>query len=257
MKNCTLNFKSQVTRKSWYVAVTAMFVAMQMFSSLSFARDEQLERDLDSLANDQVLIERAKAMDPKNKVQVVQKRTVDLNYRFEIGGNYAFVGGGDSYLSSQNLGAYLDFHFTPRWAFGFRYNNWINQLTTEGDQVYRQALEAQSSHNTGIQVPGIDNPQNTELAVVTWAPVYGKVNFFNSWVPHFDLYVLAGAGKTQTQNGMNSDTFAGGGGLAFWLAEHFSSHFEVRYQTYQDAPYFTSARQQNTVLAQFAIGVLL
>ncbi len=215
------------------------------------------EKDLDSLADDQALVERARAMDPKNHVQIVQKRAVDRNLRLELGGNFGYVSGGDSYLSSQNLGAYLDFHLTPHWSLGFRYNNFINQLTSEGAAVYQQARIQQNSHGSGIQVPGVDSPENTELATVSWYPIYGKMNFFNSWVPHFDVYALAGFGKTQTQTGNNSDTFAGGLGFALWLSQHFSSRLEVRYQSYEDTPYQDITRRENLVIGQIAFGVLL
>ncbi len=216
-----------------------------------------IEKDLDSLADDSVLIERAKAMDPKNRIQIVQRRAVDRNLRLELGGNYGFIGGGDSYLSSQNLGAYLDFHINPNWSLGFRYNNFINKLTSEGSAVYSAAQQQQLTHGGGVQVPGIDSPENTELATLCWYPVYGKMNVFNSWVPHFDLYALVGYGKTQTISGLNSDTLAGGMGLAIWLSQHFSSHLEVRYQTYQDSPYQDTTRRENLVVGQVSIGILL
>ncbi len=216
-----------------------------------------LEKDLDSLADDSALIERAKAMDPKNRVEIVQRRAVDRNLRLEIGGNYGFVSGGDSYLSSQNLGAYLDFHINPNWSVGFRYNNFINNLTSEGSSVYTAALQQQQEHGGGVQVPGIDSPENSELATLCWYPVYGKMNFFNSWVPHFDLYALAGYGKTQTLSGLSSDTFAGGMGIAIWLSQHFSSRLEVRYQSYQDSPFQDSTRRENLVIGQVSVGILL
>jgi outer membrane beta-barrel protein len=239
------------------------------FSNQSFAKAQSksatqsskaspsAEQDLDSLADDQALVQRAQAMDPQNRIQIVQKRAVDRNYRLELGGNYGYLSGGDSYLSSQNIGAYLDFHFTPRWSAGLRYNNFINQLTSEGASVYQQARAQQQSHGSGVQVPGVDSATNTELATIAWYPVYGKMNFFNSWVPHFDLYALAGFGKTQTQTGNNSDTFAGGIGLALWLSQHFSSHLEVRYQSYEDTPYLDVTRRENLVIGQIAFGILL
>ena len=214
------------------------------------------EADLDSLGSDQVFVERAKALDPKNRVQIVQKRAVDRNYRLELGGNYGYIGGGNSYLTSQNLGGYLDFHINPNWSVGFRYNNFINSLTSEGNAVYALAQERQKDSSFGVVVPGIDSPKDTELATICWYPIYGKMNFFNSWVPHFDLYALAGYGKTQTVSGYNSDTFAGGLGLALWISQHFTSHLEVRYQSYQDAPY-QEQNHENLVIGQISFGILL
>ncbi len=236
--------------------LTVLSLSGQVFASSKSTSSSQAasatEKDLDSLADDSALIERAKAMDPKNRVQIVQKRAVDRNLRLEIGGNYGYASGGDSYLQSQNLGAYMDFHIIPKLSVGFRYNNYINNLTPEGKSAYQTASQQAQDNTTGALVPVVDSPVNTELATLAWYPVYGKMNFFNSWVPHFDLYVLGGYGKTQTTSGLNSDTFAGGLGLALWLSQHFSSHLEVRYQTYQDA-----VRTENLVIGQVSLGILL
>ncbi len=251
-----------------FLAVVLILVSVQSFAaskskstsqsttSSSSSVSSATEQDLDSLADDSALIERAKVMDPKNRVQIVQKRAVDRNLRLELGGNYGYIGGGDSYLTSQNLGAYMDFHITPNWSVGFRYNNFINSLTEEGKSVYQAAVQNQVNGTTGALAPAVDSPVNSELATIAWYPVYGKMNFFNSWVPHFDLYALAGYGKTQTESGLNSDTFAGGMGIALWLSQHFTSHLEVRYQTYQDSP-VASTRRENLVIGQVSLGILL
>ncbi len=232
-------------------------VASKQSASQSSSANASIEQDLDSLADDSALIERARAMDPKNRVQIVQRRAVDRNIRLEVGGNYGYIGGGDSYLTSQNLGAYLDFHINPNWSLGFRYNNFINNLTSEASSVYSTAQQQQQTHGSGVQVPGIDSPENSEIATLCWYPVYGKMNFFNSWVPHFDLYTLIGYGKTQTMSGMNSDTLAGGIGIAVWLSQHFTSHLEVRYQSYQDSPFQDATRRENLVIGQISLGILL
>ncbi len=244
-----------------FIALIVSLASVQGFgasknTSTSSTAQSSTENDLNSLADDSALIERAKAMDPKNRVQIVQRRAVDRNLRLELGGNYGYISGGDSYLSSQNLGAYLDFHINPNWSVGFRYNNYINSLTNEAKTVYQAAQADVANRTNDARPPAVDSPLNTELGTIAWYPVYGKMNFFNSWVPHFDLYVLGGYGKTQTESGLNSDTFAGGMGIALWLSQHFTSHLEVRYQTFQDRPQETT-RSESLVIGQVSLGILL
>jgi outer membrane immunogenic protein len=232
-----------------------IFIIASLLSAQAFAGKVNLKKDIDSLGEDQAVVERAKQLDPKNKVQVVQNRAVDRNSRFEIGVDYGLVGGGDSYLKSQNFGGNLDFHITPRWSVGLRYNSYINTLTSEGQQVYATALAQQNLGRGGVQTPSIDSPVDSELLVVDWYPIYGKLNLFD-WIPHFDIYTLIGYGKTTTLiNGM-SDTYAAGGGVGLWLTNFLAWRIEARYETYQDKPY-NDVRRVDSVIAQTSLGLLL
>ena len=81
----------------------------------AFAQNKvDMKKDFDSLGDNDAIAERAKALDPDNKVEIVQNRLVDRNLRLEVGMLFGLVAGGDTYYSSQNLGADLDFHITPK-----------------------------------------------------------------------------------------------------------------------------------------------
>ncbi|MGE3759151.1 MAG: outer membrane beta-barrel domain-containing protein, partial [Pseudobdellovibrionaceae bacterium] len=77
-------------------------------------------QDMDTLGGNEALVGKATALDPQNKTRIVQSRLVDRNYRFEFGGNFGGVAGGDSYLKTLNYGVSADFHFNPRWSLGVR-----------------------------------------------------------------------------------------------------------------------------------------
>jgi len=230
------------------IAVIAATVA------LSQAYASNLDQDLDSLGGNEQILQRAEAMDPHNRVEAVQNRTVDLHNRIEIGGNYGLVAGGDSYLETQNLGLNLDYHINPHWSLGARYYSSMNTLTPEGKAVFNNAQSTQQATGN-FSVPAIDSPLSTYLAVVDFYPIYGKMNLFDQAITQFDLYTLGGFGKVNLTSGQ-SNAYTAGAGIAFWFTQHFSTRFEGRWETYQDQNY-QGTRNLNAVITTISLGLLI
>ena len=200
--------------------------------------------------------ERVKNMDADRKVRIVQNRIVDLNNRLEFIGNYGMNGGGQSYVSSQRVGGQIDFHFNPRWAVGVRYEKYYNELTAEGDTQYRNFVDAMAADPGGRAIrPDIDFPLSSTIATLSYAPIYGKLNLFDLSVAHFDVYGLIGAGKMQLDSG-SSMLYTAGGGISVWMTQHFATHFEARYLSYQDLIGLKD-RNQNGMQGMVSIGLLL
>jgi hypothetical protein len=61
-------------------------------SALSCSAWADLDSDLRGLGGNKELIRRARGLDPKNKVSVVQNRAVDRDLRLELGINYGLAG---------------------------------------------------------------------------------------------------------------------------------------------------------------------
>jgi outer membrane immunogenic protein len=247
--------------KTLFLALTILSLSLTASASQSSNSKQQinLEKDFDSLGNNQAVIQRAKALDPKNKTKVVQSRVVDMYNRLEIGGNIGGVMGGDSYYSTTSLGANLDFHFNPHWSLGARYYHNFNSLTSEGNAAFNQA--AQDKTTSGIyHTPALDYPIDTTLGVVSWYPIYGKLNLFDMGVSHFDIYLLGGGGVTSLASG-SAPTVTAGGGFAFWWTNWLASRLEVRYQEYTEHPYYdspqSSSQQVNDVVGMLSLGILL
>jgi outer membrane beta-barrel protein len=232
------------------ILVSLIFAA----SASAFAKSTDLTQDMDSLGGNQDIADRAKALDPKNQVQVVQKRTVDRNDRLELGLSAGVVAGGDPYVSTNNYGLNVDYHLNPRWSIGARYYHSVSDLTSEGQTMYSNANT--SAHTGGdYTITQVDYPVDTGLAVINWYPIYGKLNLFDAGIAQFDLYTLAGYGKVQLQSGL-TDTYTAGAGIGLWLTQHITTRFEVRWQTYQDQMYLGS-QQLNLTIATLSIGYML
>jgi outer membrane beta-barrel protein len=224
--------------------------------SLALADNEKidLKKDFSSLGDNDAVLQRAKALDPKNKYKVVQGRAVDMNMRLEVGANVGTFSGGDPYYSAFNLGANLDFHINPNWSVGGRYYHAFNNLSAEG-----QMASSNQGVGVGTNAPVIDYATDTTLGVVSWYPIYGKLDLFGN-VTHFDIYLLGGYGVT-TLNSGPAGTFAAGGGFGLWLTQHITMRLEARYQAYDDHPYYNTpaayTNQINEVVYMSSIGFLL
>lgn len=229
-----------------FLSSLTLFVALSSHASVS--------SDMDGLGGNKELIRRARALDPKNKVAVVQNRSVDRNFRFEFGVNYGMVAGGDSYVNTDNLGGSVDFHFTPRWSIGARYYSSHNELSNEGERVFKAAQAARVA-GTYYERPDVDYVTDTYLGVINWYPVYGKLNLFDLGIAQFDIYLLGGGGHVKLSSG-SAATWTAGAGMGFWLSQHFSTRLEVRYQTYEDEIY-SGSRQQDLTVISASLGFLL
>ena len=229
--------------------LTPLIAALLLLPQLAKA---DLNDDMNSLGGNKDLIRRAKAIDPKNRVQVVQNRSVDRHNRLEIGLNYGMVTGGDPYVRTNNLGGNLDFHFSPRWSLGARYYNSSNTLSREGERVFQ---DANAARPLGTERPDLDYAQDTYLGVINWYPMYGKINFLDYGISQFDIYFLGGGGQVKLHSGM-APTYTAGGGLSFWLSQHFSTRLEGRYQTYNDR-ISSGPRHLDLMILSATLGILL
>ncbi len=211
--------------KKWILTTLLMTLSTTAFAS-------SLADDANSLGGNKALMKKVRAIDPDNKVRVVQNRSVDRRLRLEMGLNYGAYTGGDPYLKTDSVGGQLEFHVNPTISIGARYASLSNTLSAEGERVFSQAasLRAQGINSGTVAV---DPAQETVLGTVSIYPLYGKLNFFNRSIAQFDFYMLGGAGTTKLQSG-NSPTYTAGGGLGVWISKHIASRLEARWQGHQD-----------------------
>lgn len=230
-----------------WTRVLAIAVLLMGFAAHAASKD--LDSDMDTLGGNQDLMDRANAINPNNTTRIVQKRTVDLDNRFELLVSDGIVAGGDPYVNSNDLGAQLEYHIDPHWSLGARYYQISNSLSSEGQHIMNADLAAQAP------APSIDYAKDTYFGTVTFAPFYGKLNFADLLVAQFDVYFVAGYGNVDLQTGA-TPTYTGGGGLAFWWTQHFSTHLEVRYQGYRASLADGTSEQMNLTVLSLGVGFL-
>jgi outer membrane immunogenic protein len=209
-----------------------------------------LLKDFDTLGGNDVLLERAKALNPDATIRVVQDRVVSRRKRVELSPEYSNVLGGDSYNMTHNIGVNAHFHFTPQWSMGLKYNYSFNQLRPEGQFLIEDGVGAGQPI-----IPDIDFPKSQALALINWYPIYGKMNLYDLGVAHFDIYAIVGGGQIDLKSG-SSATYTAGGGVGLWISQHLSTRFEMRYQNYRAVRY-TGAVDMHTTVAGIQFGYLL
>lgn len=211
-------------RKLWTLT-PLLFMAFSCFAG-------SLSDDVNSLGGNKDLMNKVRAIDPNNKIRVVQNRSVDRRFRLELGFNYGAYTGGDPYLKTDSIGGQIELHINPTISLGARYASISNTLSAEGERVFKNA---QSLKEQGINsgTVAIDPAEETVLGTISVYPLYGKLNFFNRSIAQFDFYMIGGAGTTKLQSG-NSPTYTVGGGLGIWMSQHISGRLEARWQGHQD-----------------------
>jgi outer membrane immunogenic protein len=222
--------------------------------SVNSARAD-VSKELESLGSNKEASQRATHLDSRTRVGLVQNRSVNRSMRFELGMNYGAVASGDSYLQTQNLGGQLDFHFTPKFSLGVRYEKTFNNLTPEGQQVFDNAHRSQAAGDTNGRIPDLDYKESEVMAIANWYMIYGKINMFDASIVQFDIYSLGGYGRATLASG-DTPTWTAGAGIGFWISQHFTSRFELRYQNYTDQVY-SGSRNLNLIVANMGLGVLL
>jgi outer membrane immunogenic protein len=234
-------------------------IALSLLALNAFAAGDDLTGKMDALGANKELMNKARAIDPYNRVRVVQNRDVDRHMRLELGVNYGMAEGGDPYVQTNIFGGQMDFHFTPRWSLGGRYINNSNSLNSEGKKVYEYADKQAANGNSDFRRPGLDYAKNVWLAVANWYPIYGKMNLFDATISQFDIYVLGGAGQINLESG-SAPVYTAGVGAGIWLTQHVASRLEARWQGYEDRPwngYEYESRNINQTLLTMTVSFLL
>ena len=220
-------------------------------SPLAAYAAEDLTNEMDALGANQDLVKKARAVDPDNRVRVVQNRDVDRNNRVEVGVNASLLTGGDSYVNTTSLGLNLDYHFNPHWSLGLHYSNYGNTLSSEGKNVFNNA-DATRQSNPSYVIPKVDYAKDSYLAIINWYPLYGKINLFDRGIAQFDIYLLGGGGTITLGSG-SSAVYTVGAGAGFWWTQHFTSRVEARWQGYKD---LGGSRAINETVLGLSLGYL-
>jgi outer membrane beta-barrel protein len=207
-------------------------------------------KDFDTLGGNDVLLDKAKALNPETRVRVVQDRIVSRRNRIELAPEYSNVLGGDPYNKTQNVGLNVHYHINPQWSVGAKYAYSFNELRPEGNSLINDP-----NVTSQALIADIDYPKSQMMALVNWYPFYGKLNIFDMGVAHFDVYAIAGYGSMELKSG-NHPTYTGGGGVGFWISQHLTARAEVRYQEFK-AMHYNGEVEMNTTVLGLQVGYLL
>ncbi len=236
-----------------------LIASVLLVSTLSLNVSAQtVETEFDSLGGNQIILDKARELNPDTKVEVVQDRIVPRKNRFEFAPEFSgTMGGDDTYTKSQSVGMNINYHINHRWSIGAKYNHTFNKLTAEGDAMVDAAVADRLANprNPTKPLPDIDHQKSESLVVLNWYPIYGKMNLFEKSIAQFDVYGLLGAGQVELKSG-TKPTYTVGGGIGFWMSPQISTRMELRYQKY-NVEYITGPKNLDLAIASVQVGWLL
>lgn len=182
----------------------------------------EILKDFDSLGGNSDIYDKASALNPEIKTQIIQNRIVNRRMRFELSPTVTSFWGGNPYMRTSAVGLDVNFHISPRWSVGLIYNfHASNELSSEGDRMIR----------IDSRVQDVDYLEQSVMGRVSYYPFYGKLNLFNNIV-HFDIYTSVGAGTVALRHG-NQQAFAADIGMAIWWSQHLTTRLGYQYMTYE------------------------
>ena len=119
-----------------------LITSVLLISALSISAFAQtVENEFDNLGGNQIILDKARELNPDTKVEVVQDRIVPRKNRFEFAPEFSgTMGGDDTYTKSQSVGMNINYHINHRWSIGAKYNHTFNKLTD------RKSTRLNSSH---------------------------------------------------------------------------------------------------------------
>jgi len=232
--------------------------ALTLISSLALAQTQSknLKKEFQTLGDNQDVVERVKNLDNQQRMRVVQNRLVDRNNRLEVNVDFGLVSGADSYVQTKSVGGALQYHINSKFSIGASYDKAYNSLTAEGSRRYDTVYTCQQTDAACAQTaPSVDFPLETKMLSVSYYPIYGKLNIFDSSIAQFDLYASLGAGRKTLQSG-ETNVYAGSIGVGVWLNSLFTMRLEGRYESYKDL-LKTENRQQNAASVVASLGILV
>lgn len=225
-------------------------ILLLFFGALTTASAADVLEDFDKLGGNEVLLEKARALQPDAEVSVVQDRLVKRHYRLEIAPEFGAVLGGDPYSNTRAFGLNAYFHINPYISIGAKYNHIGNEATSEAESLVNETAKV---YNGKAFVPDVDYAKSQRMGLVNVYPFYGKVNVFNR-IAHFDIYGVLGYGTIDLRSGSTS-TWTTGAGVGFWVTNNFTARWELRYQNYK-AQRYTGEADMNLTVSSLQAGYM-
>ncbi|MFM6927113.1 MAG: outer membrane beta-barrel domain-containing protein [Bdellovibrio sp.] len=146
---------------------------------------------------------------PFKEISIIQKRFMPKTGRFELFGGGTVVTN-DPFFNTIGGVVKLGYFLSETWGVELNYFG----LTTSERDATKELQDIQNVATESLAYPksymGVD---------VMWAPIYGKMTWFNDRIIPFDLYFSGGYGTTNTSSGENAGTIHVATGQIFSLTK--------------------------------------
>lgn len=146
---------------------------------------------------------------PFGEISVIQKRFLPKTGRFQLFGGGTILTN-NPFFNTAGVVAKAGYFLTETWGVEFNYFN----LSTSERTTTQELRDIQ-----GVSTENLVYPKSFLGADIVYAPIYGKIAWFNEKIIPFDLYFSLGYGTTATQAGENAGTIHLATGQIFALSK--------------------------------------
>ena len=159
-----------------------------------------------------------------DRVKSVQRKVFLKRSRFELYPHFS-IDLNDAFYAHLVVGGSLGFHVVDALSIEGRFGYVLESIEQEPIRFVRRTAGALPERPPQFELHG-------ELDLL-WAPLYGKISLFGEGILHFDVYLAAGGGVFQTDEG-TSPAFNFGIGQRFFLTDWLVARVELRDYIFPD-----------------------
>lgn len=172
--------------------------------------------------NVQGIKEKYWAKGDENELRVVRNRLYTKEGKFTLG---AFVGriSQDPFLDINNVGANVLYHISEYFSLGVTGWRSIVRASSALEEFERQQRTTVNNNH----------PKSYIGAEVTYSPLYGKLSLLGEAIIYFDIFVIGGLGRTDTEAG-SYITPTLGIGQQVYLTQNIGLKLDYRTQYYKE-----------------------
>ena len=164
------------------------------------------------------------AKEQERRVHVIEQRPFLLSLRAEIAPQFAYTMNEVLFHYIQASGTFR-FHIDEQWAVGLTYSHYFSSITGKFESV---------QETFGV-FPETVPVRWFAGAEVNYTPIYGKFILFDSWIVHWNAWLSAGAGVTQTGVDNFHPTGTVGVGARLFLTPWLAMHIEFKDHIYNES----------------------
>lgn len=198
------------------------FVLLSILCSISSFAESTAEKNTGEEVDLAKITEKYWAEGKETELGVVQNRKYTSAKKLEFG-LLAGTLSTDPFLSVHHWGGVLGYHFSPFTSVHF--TAWKTQVTAS-DALNTFKAQTNNTVNT-------NNPLAYYGAEVRQNFLYGKASLFGSMIIYVDLFVMGGAGMTQTESGSYFTPMLGLG-QKIYLNSRMSLNLDYRIMHYSE-----------------------
>lgn len=158
----------------------------------------------------------------EDSYDVVQNRLYSKSgrFEFELYGGAIFT---DPFLSVNNLGGLLGYHFTE--FLGVELVGWKSfSKASRALEIFQSEIGATTNYNEPKWFLGVE---------ASFSLIYGKLSLLGKSILYYDLHLLGGLGATDTESGRNF-TILMGLGQQIYISSMFALRMDYRLSYYKE-----------------------